>query len=238
MLTHLTCLNVRWMWVVSQMASEHLLPMMMMMKKEKWDGGVECHEYSPYSRKYWAGILGNTGRGAGAKIHKIRAHMDAFLRPRPGIQTYPFQHLSLRSPSIFPPTPPSSSSSPTLWLWWWWWPGLIPKVFWFHWKEFEATLVPLSLTFQVMIPCRGPPRRTDPPYCLVSIDQSPSFPATDVNMFDPLWSMILYVSNDHGEWWWPRPGEKHLGGYVTWNWYVRLIKLIYMISKMINENSS
>ena len=76
-------------------------------KKEMGKGSrLECHEYSPYSRKYWAGILGNTGRGAGAKIHKIRAHMDAFLRPRPGIQTHPFQHLSLRSPSIFPPTPP------------------------------------------------------------------------------------------------------------------------------------
>ena len=47
---------------------------------------VECHEYSPYSRKYWAraGILGNTGgthraRARGAKIHKMLAHMDAFL---------------------------------------------------------------------------------------------------------------------------------------------------------------
>ena len=31
---------------------------------------VECHEYSPYSRKYWAraGILGNTGG-----THKARA---------------------------------------------------------------------------------------------------------------------------------------------------------------------
>ena len=77
-----------------------------------------------------------------------------------------------------------------------------------------------------MIPCRGPPRRTDPPYCLVSIDQSPSFPATDVNMFDPLWSMIHYVSDDHGQWWWTRPGGKHLG-------FNKPTISIYIISKRV-----
>ena len=86
-------------------------------------------------------------------------------------------------------------------------------------------------------PLPGASKTDWPSHCLVSIDQSPYFPATDVNMFDPLWSMILYVSNDHSEWWWPRPREKHLGGYVTWNWYGRFIKatipILYIISKRI-----
>ena len=35
---------------------------------------VECHEYSPYSRKYWSGIFGNTGGGQQALKSIKSAH--------------------------------------------------------------------------------------------------------------------------------------------------------------------